>query len=170
MPGSHLQNLNHAQLRGIRYTYYERIIPDVIAMHIAVQHPPSIPLQILAGPGSGKTKVLTARIANLISEHNIPPYAICAVTFTNKAASEMRERLTKLIGKAQTSQIKMGTFHALCATFLRRYPRLVGVEGNFTVCDADERCVVYGSAMPPTLDKFLARRLSRSSLINTRSS
>ncbi|OSX59010.1 hypothetical protein POSPLADRAFT_1151629 [Postia placenta MAD-698-R-SB12] len=107
-------------------------------MHIAVQHPPSIPLQILAGPGSGKTKVLTARIANLISEHNIPPYAICAVTFTNKAASEMRERLTKLIGKAQTSQIKMGTFHALCATFLRRYPRLVGVEGNFTVCDADE--------------------------------
>ncbi|KAH9939503.1 UvrD-helicase-domain-containing protein [Amylocystis lapponica] len=104
----------------------------------AVLHPPQIPLQILAGPGSGKTKVLTSRIAHLITHHAIHPSAICAVTFTNKAANEMRERLTKLLGKHDTSQIKMGTFHALCASFLRRYAKDVGLEGNFTVCDADE--------------------------------
>ena len=53
----------------------------------------------------------------------------------------MRERLVKLVGKDQTAQIKMGTFHALCVSFLRRYARSVGIEGNFTVCDADERYV-----------------------------
>ncbi len=79
------------------------------------------------------------RIAHLIAHCYLPPWAICAVTFTNKAAKEMRERLVKLIGKDITAQIKMGTFHALCAMFLRRYAKYVGIEGNFTVCDADER-------------------------------
>src|ERR1700685_1430475 len=86
----------------------------------AVQHPPSTPLQILAGPGSGKTKVLTSRIAYLILHHSLPPSSICAVTFTNKAAKEMRERLERLIGKERTGQVRMGTFHALCAGFLRK--------------------------------------------------
>lgn len=108
----------------------------------AVHHPPHVPLQILAGPGSGKTRVLTSRIAQLISVHGIPPSAICAVTFTNKAANEMKERLSRLLGKDIVSVIKMGTFHSLCARFVRRYAGLVGVEGNFTVCDADERYVV----------------------------
>ena len=79
------------------------------------------------------------RIAYLITECYLSPGSICAVTFTNKAANEMKERLVKLIGKDQTAQIKMGTFHALCASFLRRYARYVGIEGNFTVCDAQER-------------------------------
>ena len=96
-------------------------------------------MQILAGPGSGKTKVLTSRIAHLITEHQIPPESICAVTFTNKAANEMRERLCKLVGKNVTGQIRMGTFHALCAMFLRKHATLIGVGTNFTVCDADER-------------------------------
>jgi DNA helicase II / ATP-dependent DNA helicase PcrA len=63
------------------------------------------------------------------------------VTFTNKAAKEMRERLEKLIGKERMGEVRMGTFHALCAGFLRRWSGKVGlgVEGNFTVCDADER-------------------------------
>ncbi|KAI0749394.1 P-loop containing nucleoside triphosphate hydrolase protein [Daedaleopsis nitida] len=114
-----LQELNPAQLQ-------------------AVQHPPQVPLQILAGPGSGKTKVLTMRVAHLITNCYLPPSTICAVTFTNKAANEMRERLVKLLGKDATAQIRMGTFHALCAMFLRRYAKYVGLEGNFTVCDADE--------------------------------
>lgn len=136
----YLQTLNSAQLE-------------------AVQHDPTVPLQILAGPGrydspnhsshsaplnivySGKTKVLTSRIAHLILNHNTPPSSICAVTFTNKAAKEMRERLIRLIGKEKTSELRMGTFHALCALFLRKYPQNVGVEANFTVCDTDERCV-----------------------------
>lgn len=132
----------------------------------AVQHPPDVPLQILAGPGSGKTKVwmpysmqsivlnachwqvLTSRIAHLILNHSLPPSSICAVTFTNKAANEMRERLTKLIGKDRTDEVRMGTFHAICGLFLRRYGRNVGVEENFTICDAEERYVlpfVFGS-------------------------
>jgi len=117
-------------------------------------------LQILAGPGSGKTKVssgkrayivvshsdfqlesfkvLTSRIAYLILEHSIVPTSICAVTFTNKAATEMRERLTKLIGKEKTTALQMGTFHSLCARFLRKYYHSVKLEENFTICDAEE--------------------------------
>ena len=114
----------------------------MLRAHTAVQHPPRTPLQILAGPGSGKTKVLTSRIAHLITEHQIPPQSICAVTFTNKAANEMRERLCKLVGKNVTGQIRMGTFHALCAMFLRKHATLIGVGTNFTVCDADERWVL----------------------------
>jgi len=84
-------------------------------------------------------QVLTSRIAHLILEHKLPPAAICAVTFTNKAANEMKERLAKLIGKPKMVQVKMGTFHALCAMFLRKYAKEVGLADNFTVCDADER-------------------------------
>ncbi|KAF9485206.1 P-loop containing nucleoside triphosphate hydrolase protein [Pholiota conissans] len=87
----------------------------------AVEHDPKIPLQILAGPGSGKTKVLTSRIARLILIHKLPPKSICAVTFTNKAANEMRERLTKLLGKEATKALQMGTFHSICAKFLRQH-------------------------------------------------
>ncbi|KAJ3478605.1 hypothetical protein NLI96_g9642 [Meripilus lineatus] len=115
----------------------------------AVTHDPKIPLQILAGPGSGKTKVLTSRIAYLISHHRIRPSSICAVTFTNKAANEMRERLTKLIGKEKTEAIKLGTFHALCARFLRKHYKVVGLEGNFTVCDSDESKKIVKKLLGP---------------------
>lgn len=131
-----------------RCTTERSLITVFIGVHLfttsistAVRHPPEIPLQILAGPGSGKTKVLTCRIAHLITHHHILPFSICAVTFTNKAANEMRERLTKLVGKETTGQIKIGTFHALCAMFLRWHAGLVGIEGSFTICDADERYV-----------------------------
>ncbi len=134
-----LGELNPAQLRGSSRTHH--IVSSRSSRLVAVQHPLQVPLQILAGPGSGKTKVLTMRIAHLITNCYLPPWSLCAVTFTNKAANEMRERLVKLIGKDNTAQIKMGTFHALCAKFLRKYSRVVGIEGNFTVCDADERYV-----------------------------
>ncbi|PIL35658.1 hypothetical protein GSI_02388 [Ganoderma sinense ZZ0214-1] len=120
----------------------------------AVRHPPQIPLQILAGPGSGKTKVLTMRIAHLITNCYLPPWSICAVTFTNKAANEMRERLVQLIGKENTAQIKMGTFHALCCRFLRRYAKYVGIEGNFTVCDADESKKIVAKLLKPYQDRI----------------
>ncbi|EPS95932.1 hypothetical protein FOMPIDRAFT_1131483 [Fomitopsis schrenkii] len=116
---AYLRNLNPAQLQ-------------------AVEHSPNIPLQILAGPGSGKTRVLTARIAHLIFHHRILPQAICAVTFTNKAANEMRARLQVLVGRHETGLIRMGTFHALCASFLRRHGSKLNLETNFTICDADE--------------------------------
>jgi superfamily I DNA/RNA helicase len=71
---------------------------SINASEPAVVHPPEVPLQILAGPGSGKTRTLTCRIAHLILHHNIPPAQIVAVTFTNKAADEMRHRLHALLG------------------------------------------------------------------------
>ncbi|KIM80482.1 hypothetical protein PILCRDRAFT_9658 [Piloderma croceum F 1598] len=128
----------------------------------AVQHPPSTPLQILAGPGSGKTKVLTSRIAYLILHHAIPPSSICAVTFTNKAANEMRERLEKLIGKARTGQVRMGTFHALCAGFLRKWSGkvLLGVGENFTVCDAEESKKIIKKLLEPHNNFLQAKNLT----------
>lgn len=71
--------------------------------------------------------------------HNIRPEGICAVTFTNKAANEMKDRLSKLIGPERTKKLKLGTFHAICVRFLRIYFKDVGLDSNFTVCDADDR-------------------------------
>ena len=107
---------------------------------VAAQHPPHIPLQVLAGPGTGKTKVLVARIAHLITTHHLPPQSICALTFSNRAAKEMRSRLYLLLGKNVTNQVKMGTFHAVCARFLHYYAELVGVQPDFKVCNQEERC------------------------------
>ena len=84
------------------------------------------------------SKVLTSRIAYLILVHDILPTSICAVTFTKKAATEMRERLTRLIGKEKTTALQMGTFHSLCARFLRKYYHAVKLEENFTICDAED--------------------------------
>ncbi|KZP25249.1 UvrD-helicase-domain-containing protein [Athelia psychrophila] len=130
--------------------------------HQAVQHPPQIPLQILAGPGSGKTKVLTSRIAYLILHHHLPASSICAVTFTNKAANEMRDRLEKLLGKERTSQLQMGTFHALCAGFLRKWCGRVGlgVEANFTVCDSEESKKIIAKLLSPHKAYLEARNIS----------
>ncbi|KAF7791687.1 hypothetical protein EIP86_002710 [Pleurotus ostreatoroseus] len=129
------------------------------AQRQAVQHPPNVPLQILAGPGSGKTKVLTSRIAHLVTAHNIPPESICAVTFTNKAANEMRARLEKLIGKHITGQIVMGTFHAICAMFLRKHATLIGIGTNFTVCDADESKKIVTKLLKPYSDYLEERNV-----------
>ncbi|CAE6452126.1 unnamed protein product [Rhizoctonia solani] len=116
---SHLQNLNEAQYRAVTST-------------------PTGALQILAGPGSGKTRVLTCRVANFIIGHEIPASSICAVTFTNKAAAEMRIRLTRLVGPSETSRLVIGTFHAICANYLRKYGAAIGLATNFSICDSDE--------------------------------
>ncbi|KAL5640278.1 hypothetical protein ACGC1H_007523 [Rhizoctonia solani] len=116
---SHLQNLNEAQYRAVTST-------------------PAGALQILAGPGSGKTRVLTCRVANMVVDHGIPASSICAVTFTNKAAAEMRIRLTRLIGPGETSRLVIGTFHAICANYLRKYGAAIGLATNFSICDSDE--------------------------------
>ncbi|KAF7331625.1 ATP-depentend DNA [Mycena kentingensis (nom. inval.)] len=126
----------------------------------AVVHDPRLPLQILAGPGSGKTKVLTSRIAYLVLHHELPPSSICAVTFTNKAANEMRVRLATLIGKQRMSQVRMGTFHALCALFLRRFASSVGLDTNFTVCDAEESKKIIANLLKPYKDLLAAKDLT----------
>ena len=96
------------------------------------------PLLVLAGAGAGKTRVLTHRIAYLVEEIGIPPWNILAVTFTNKAAGEMRERVEQLVGSAATA-IWMGTFHSICARLLRFEANGFGIEADFTIYDEDDR-------------------------------
>lgn len=99
------------------------------------------PLLILAGAGSGKTRVLTHRIAYLIEEMGVNPWSILAITFTNKAAEEMRERVDSLVGFG-AEQIWVTTFHSTCIRILRRHIDLLGYDNNFTVYDADDQKTV----------------------------
>ncbi len=96
------------------------------------------PLLILAGAGSGKTRVLTHRIAYLIDERGVNPWHILAITFTNKAAGEMRERVDRLVGFGSES-IWVSTFHSTCVRILRRYIDRLGYGANFTIYDADDQ-------------------------------
>ena len=96
------------------------------------------PVLILAGAGSGKTRVLTHRIAYLIDEKGINPWNIMAITFTNKAAGEMRERVDKIVGFGSES-IWVSTFHSSCVRILRRYIDRLGYENNFTIYDTDDQ-------------------------------
>lgn len=96
------------------------------------------PLLVVAGAGSGKTRVLTRRIAYLVEEKNVPGWQILAITFTNKAASEMRERVRTLLGVA-TQGMWLSTFHALCVRILRRYGTRIGYAENFTIAGSSEQ-------------------------------
>jgi ATP-dependent DNA helicase UvrD/PcrA len=96
------------------------------------------PLLVLAGAGSGKTRVLTTRIARLIEHHGVAPQAILAVTFTNKAAGEMRQRIAGLLGGAEPAGMWTGTFHAIGARMLRAAAALVGRTPQFTIYDEDD--------------------------------
>lgn len=96
------------------------------------------PLLVVAGAGSGKTSVLTRRIAYLVEERSVAPWNILAITFTNKAASEMREREQKLLGPA-AENIWMSTFHALCVRILRRDAEKIGYSSNFSIADSAEQ-------------------------------
>ncbi|MEZ4254804.1 MAG: UvrD-helicase domain-containing protein [Polyangiales bacterium] len=100
------------------------------------------PLVVFAGAGSGKTRVITYRIARLVEERRVPPWRILAVTFTNKAAGEMRERLEQL-APGSAHDLWVGTFHATCARLLRRHGDVVGIRQDFTIYDdSDQRAMV----------------------------
>ncbi len=117
-PGaSILENLNDVQLAGVVHG--------------------DGPLLILAGAGSGKTRVLTRRLAHLVAVRGVPPERILAVTFTNKAAGEMRERVGRLLGSLASS-MWIGTFHSICLRILRRHQHRLGFRGTMTVFDADD--------------------------------
>ena len=97
------------------------------------------PLLIVAGAGSGKTKVLTTRIANIIKEKKAFPNQILAVTFTNKAAKEMQIRVSKILGSSATGLSWLGTFHSVCAKLLRKHATAVNLNSNFTIIDSDDQ-------------------------------
>lgn len=96
------------------------------------------PLLVLAGAGSGKTRVLTHRIAYLIEEKRVAPWNIMAITFTNKAAAEMRERVDKIVGEGAEA-IWVSTFHSSCVRILRRFIDRLGYDSNFTIYDGDDQ-------------------------------
>ena len=115
----YLKNLNQAQKEAVLYL--------------------DGPLLIVAGAGSGKTKVLTSRIANIIREKKAFPNQILAVTFTNKAAKEMQNRVSKLLGSTATGLSWLGTFHSICAKLLRKHASAVNLNSNFTIIDTDDQ-------------------------------
>ena len=128
----------------------------------AVEHAGS-PLLIVAGAGSGKTAVLTRRIAYLLQERGVAPWEILAITFTNKAAAEMKERVSQLIGP-QAERMWVATFHSVCVRILRQQAQLVdGLNTNFTIYDGDDSRRLLGMiAKEASLDlkKFSPRALA----------
>ena len=115
----YLKNLNKAQKEAV--------------MHLEG------PLLIVAGAGSGKTKVLTSRIANIIKEKKAFPNQILAVTFTNKASKEMQNRVSKLLGSKAVGLSWLGTFHSICAKLLRKHASAANLNSNFTIIDTDDQ-------------------------------
>jgi len=122
------------------------------------------PLLILAGAGTGKTRVITFRIAYLVAQ-NVDPARIMAVTFTNKAANEMRERVAKMIEESQAKKLTVSTFHALCVRILRQDIERLGYKKNFTIYDDGDqlglikKIITRVAAKDEKLDPNLARGL-----------
>jgi DNA helicase-2/ATP-dependent DNA helicase PcrA len=116
----------------------ERYLAGLNAMQRQAVEVQAGPVLVLAGAGTGKTRVLTTRIAYLLASGAAKPWSVLAVTFTNKAAREMLDRVAVIIGP-MAEQIWLGTFHALCARLLRRHAELVGLQSNFTILDADDQ-------------------------------
>ncbi|MFN3862923.1 MAG: ATP-dependent helicase [Erythrobacter sp.] len=121
--------------------------PDAVPAYAARLNPPQRaavlategPVLMLAGAGTGKTAALTARLAHLVATRRAYPSQILCVTFTNKAAREMRERVTQHLGPTAEGLPWLGTFHAICAKMLRRHAELVGLQHNFTIIDTDDQ-------------------------------
>ncbi|MCS6781518.1 MAG: UvrD-helicase domain-containing protein, partial [Geminicoccaceae bacterium] len=107
------------------------------AQRAAVTAPPGHTL-VLAGAGSGKTRVLTRRIAFLLAERGVSPWSLLAVTFTNKAAGEMRGRVAALLG-ARAERLAVGTFHGIAHRFLRQHAKEAGLPPTFQILDAEDQ-------------------------------
>ena len=117
------------------------------------------PCLVLAGAGSGKTRVITQKIANLIEQHGYDPKHIAALTFTNKAAHEMQERIAKLLKEPkQAKQITVSTFHSLGVKILRQEARALGLKDRFSIMDSDD-CFSLVQDLAITTDKQLIRRI-----------
>jgi DNA helicase II / ATP-dependent DNA helicase PcrA len=121
------QDGSHPLLRGLNPVQAE-----------AVRHRDG-PLLLFAGAGSGKTRVLSHRVAYLVAVHNVSPRHILAVTFTNKAAQEMKERIGRLVGEAVSRHLTVGTFHAICARLLREFGAHMGLKRDFVVYDDSDQ-------------------------------
>ena len=131
LPAARVSDL--ARVRGP--DYLEGLNPEQRAAVEAVEGP----VLVLAGAGTGKTRVLTTRLAHILASGKARPWELLAVTFTNKAAREMRERITAIIGPQAEGLRWLGTFHAIAAQILRRHAELVGLKSNYTILDTDDQ-------------------------------
>ncbi|MBR4110632.1 MAG: DNA helicase PcrA [Clostridia bacterium] len=114
------------------------------------------PLLVIAGAGSGKTRVLTHRVAHLISENNVNPWNVLAITFTNKAAKEMKERIEKILGEDVAKDMWVGTFHSVCVRILRREIERLGFDRNFLIFDTtDSKTIIKECIKELNLDDKL---------------
>ncbi len=120
-----------------------------------------VPLVIVAGPGTGKTRTLTVRIAHLIEAHGGAPEAILAITFTNKAAAEMAERLTALLGTDAAARVTVSTFHAFGAHLLRIWAAEAGLDPEFAICTDADRLALLREAAPELTSAEAERLLAR---------
>ncbi|MER2599800.1 MAG: UvrD-helicase domain-containing protein [Caldilineales bacterium] len=155
------------------------ILAGLNAQQIAAVTAPDGPVLVLAGPGSGKTRVLTQRIAYLVQQRGVPPYRLMAVTFTNKAAREMRTRTERILGLEPETMggsasrtglrgLTIGTFHSICALLLRREHQATAFGGNFVIYDSDDQQRVVKAVIkqldlndklyrPPALHAYISR-------------
>ncbi|MEJ5310210.1 MAG: UvrD-helicase domain-containing protein [Anaerolineae bacterium] len=120
-------------------THTHPLLQALNAQQQAAVAAPNGPVLVLAGPGSGKTRVLTYRIAWMLAEMRVAPWHVLAVTFTNKAAREMRARLDKMLGDDSANSLTIGTFHAACARILRREAEAAGLSSNYLIFDTDDQ-------------------------------
>ena len=129
--------------RSVNKSSYMDYILDGLntAQRAAVSSPASI-LQVLAPPGSGKTKTLTARVAYLLSHHRYRPQDVICCTFTIKASREMRERIGKLMGDVVEANLILGTFHSICRRYLVKYGYLIGLRRGFGIADSSDSLAI----------------------------
>ena len=133
LPAPRISDLARADLRPA--DYFAGLNPEQRAAVEAVDGP----VLVLAGAGTGKTKVLTTRLAHILATGRARPWELLVVTFTNKAAREMRERIAAIIGPSAEGLRWLGTFHSVAAQILRRHAELVGLKSNYTILDTDDQ-------------------------------
>lgn len=158
-------------------TQAERILAELNEQQQVAVTQTDGPVMVLAGAGSGKTRVLTYRIAYMLAVHNISPYRILALTFTNKAAAEMRERIVQLVGGEMAKSVTMGTFHSVFYRILRAEAERIGYSNNITIYDTDDsksliKSIIKEMGLDPKqyTPGFVLNRISmaKSSLISDR--
>ncbi|MCJ1312726.1 hypothetical protein MMC25_006402 [Agyrium rufum] len=120
----------------------ESILATLNDAQVAAVTSPSTVVQILAPPGSGKTKTLTSRVAYLLAHENYQPWDVICLTFTNKSAKEMGERVAKMIGDDIGSKLILGTFHSVCRRYLVRYGHLIGLRKGFSIADSSDTVAI----------------------------
>ncbi len=138
-----------------------RLLDDLNALQREAVLCVDAPLIVVAGPGTGKTRTLTVRIAYLVQVLDVPPEAILAITFTNKAAGEMAERLAVLLGNQTADRVTVKTFHAFGASILRQHGERMGLSARFAILTDDDRKALLKQACPELKQQELDRTLAQ---------